>query len=489
MAASAGWPPASWKAWRRLGIAALRLRHPLRPRPVPPGRSATAGSRSCRRTGWPSAIPGSSSGRMSPIRSASAARSRRCDGDADGPSRHVWHPAETVLAVAYDTPDRRLARPPRQHAAALVGPRGRSAAARRLQPRRPCRRAGATAPAPRRSRSVLYPSDDTPAGQELRLRQEYLLHLRLAAGPGPPPSRSSMATFARCPTSRDPAQRHASGDRRRRADAHAGRRARARLGRGLAHHHATRSTTPTTRCCRRRWRRWPVPLMERLLPRHMQIIYLINCAASRTGCAAERATGPRARRRLADRRKPWPARAHGHLAFLGSHKVNGVSALHTELMRRDRVPRPARALPGPHRQQDQRHHVPPLAVRGQSRADRAARRRASASACSTTPTAATACERSPTTPRFQRALRRRQRRATRRRWPGWSRERTGRRGRSRRAVRRADQAHPRVQAPAAQHPGDDRAVPRHARRADRRLGAAGEDLRRQGGRRATTGPS
>ena len=54
--------------------AGLRLRHPLRLRPVPPGRSRTAGSRSCPRTGWPTATRGSSSGRRSSIRSASAAR-------------------------------------------------------------------------------------------------------------------------------------------------------------------------------------------------------------------------------------------------------------------------------------------------------------------------------------------------------------------------------------------------------------------------------
>jgi starch phosphorylase len=30
---------------------------------------------------------------------------------------------------------------------------------------------------------------------------------------------------------------------------------------------------------------WPVPLMERLLPRHMQIIYLHQCRASRAARA------------------------------------------------------------------------------------------------------------------------------------------------------------------------------------------------------------
>ena len=59
----------------------------------------------------------------------------------------------------------------------------------------------------------------------------------------------------------------------------------------------------------------------------------------------------------------------GNLAFLGSHKVNGVSALHTELMRKTVFRDLDTRLSRPHRQQDQRHHLPPLADRGQSAAD------------------------------------------------------------------------------------------------------------------------
>ena len=53
--------------------------------------------------------------------------------------------------------------------------------------------------------------------------------------------------------------------------------------------------------------------------------------------------------------------------------------------------------------------------------------------------------------------------------------------RSERAVRRPDQAHPRIQAPASQHPGDDRALSGDARAAAQGMGAARQDLRRQGG--------
>ncbi len=87
---------------------------------------------------------------------------------------------------------------------------------------------------------------------------------------------------------------------------------------------------------------WPVPLLERLLPRHMQIIYLINWLhldepARRRACRRRRCSSSVS---LIDEQRGRRVRM-GALAFLGSHKVNGVSALHTELMRADRVPRPA----------------------------------------------------------------------------------------------------------------------------------------------------
>ena len=102
---------------------------------------------------------------------------------ADGNMRYVWHPAETVDAVAYDTP--------------VVGWRGHYANTLRLWSARAADplgldafnrgdHVGALAPRVRANAisQVLYPSDETPAGQELRLRQEYLLHVRVAAGPG-----------------------------------------------------------------------------------------------------------------------------------------------------------------------------------------------------------------------------------------------------------------------------------------------------------------
>ena len=79
---------------------------------------------------------------------------------------------------------------------------------------------------------------------------------------------------------------------------------------------------------------WPVSLMESLLPRHMQIIYLINALH----LDAQRAEGTDddgflSSISLIEEDHSRRVRM-GHLAFLGSRRVNGVSALHTELMRK-----------------------------------------------------------------------------------------------------------------------------------------------------------
>jgi starch phosphorylase len=83
----------------------------------------------------------------------------------------TWHPQEQIEASAIDTPVAGW-RGKREHAAPVDGQCARSAAARCLQRGRPCRGL-AGAGAGQQPVRVLYPADSTPAGQELRLRQEY----------------------------------------------------------------------------------------------------------------------------------------------------------------------------------------------------------------------------------------------------------------------------------------------------------------------------
>jgi glycogen phosphorylase len=79
---------------------------------------------------------------------------------------------------------------------------------------------------------------------------------------------------------------------------------------------------------------WPVAMFERLLPRHLQIIYLINRDFLHAVEMRYPADHDR-RRRLSiiddggDRRVRM-----AHLAIIGSHRVNGVAQLHTDLMRK-----------------------------------------------------------------------------------------------------------------------------------------------------------
>ena len=92
--------------------------------------------------------------------------------------------------------------------------------------------------------------------------------------------------------------------------------------------------------------RWPVKMFERLLPRHLQIIYEIN------------------HRFLESVEKRWPGVAGyvqkmsiieesnprmvrmANLAIIGSHSVNGVAQLHSELLRTELVPEFDEFFPG-----------------------------------------------------------------------------------------------------------------------------------------------
>ena len=107
-------------------------------------------------------------------------------GGDEATVRAVWYPAETVLAVPYDTPITvgagRHVNALRLWAARAPSPLDLSALSRGDV-------VGATAArAQARGHFARALSDDsTPGGKKLRLRQEFLLHLAVAAGPGPPP--------------------------------------------------------------------------------------------------------------------------------------------------------------------------------------------------------------------------------------------------------------------------------------------------------------
>jgi glycogen phosphorylase len=252
-------------------------------------------------------------------------------GSADN-TRGLWYPAETVLAVAYDTP--------------VVGWRGRHVNTLRLWSARasdPIQREAfnlgdyvgamaARAQAEAISR-VLYPSDATSAGQELRLRQEYFFT-----------SASLQDIVRRHLQHEDSLESLPDKTAIQLNDTHPAI-AVAELMRILVDEHdiswtdawrITRSTLNYTNhtLLPEALESWPVSLMNRLLPRHLQIIYLINWHHLRE--AAERGiTDPTKVASLSLISENHEKRVRmGHLAFVGSRRVNGVSKLHSELMRR-----------------------------------------------------------------------------------------------------------------------------------------------------------
>lgn len=81
--------------------------------------------------------------------------------------------------------------------------------------------------------------------------------------------------------------------------------------------------------------KWPLPLFASLLPRHLEIIYEINrrfLDEVREKYGAD--DGRIARLSLIDETEEKYVRM-ANLASVGSHAINGVAALHTELLKRD----------------------------------------------------------------------------------------------------------------------------------------------------------
>jgi glycogen phosphorylase len=81
--------------------------------------------------------------------------------------------------------------------------------------------------------------------------------------------------------------------------------------------------------------RWPLPLFQAVLPRHLEILYEINHRFLDEVRGRWPGDEGRVQRlSIIDETGPRYVRM-AHLACVGSHAVNGVAALHTELLKRD----------------------------------------------------------------------------------------------------------------------------------------------------------
>jgi starch phosphorylase len=246
------------------------------------------------------------------------------------PTRFVWRPSETAIAIAHDT---LIAGWRGQHVNTLRLWAARAAEKIRLEAFNEGDHVGALAERTRVEAisRVLYPGDTTPAGRELRLRQEFFFtsaslqdvlarHVRQHGDLASLPDHAAIQLNDTHPAI-----------------------AVAELMRLLVDEHGmswdvawpiTRATLNYTNhtLMPEALETWPVALMERLLPRHMQIIYEINWRHLQN--VTDHTLDPEVIESvsLIDERHGRQVRM-GHLAFVGAHKVNGVSALHTNLMR------------------------------------------------------------------------------------------------------------------------------------------------------------
>ena len=84
--------------------------------------------------------------------------------------------------------------------------------------------------------------------------------------------------------------------------------------------------------------KWSLSLLERVLPRHMQIIFGINHRFLRALSTLSWISGEQVSRMSIIEEGFEKQVRMSHLAIVGSHAVNGVSALHSELLRTKLVP-------------------------------------------------------------------------------------------------------------------------------------------------------
>ena len=246
----------------------------------------------------------------------------------DGSPRLEWRPAEHVIATAFDTP--------------VVGWRAKRINTLRLwrsDAPEPIRletfnqgdHVGALAEQARADAldRVLYPADETPEGQSLRLRQEYFFVAASLADI----VRRHLGQFGTLDNLAEQVAIQLNDTHpavavpelmRILIDVH-----RYDFEQAWEITNGTLSYTNHT-LLPEALETWGVPLFERMLPRHMQLVYAINAAVMKDAAGlpmeSVRAIS------LIDEKGERRVRM-GNLAFVGSHAINGVSALHTELMK------------------------------------------------------------------------------------------------------------------------------------------------------------
>ena len=113
--------------------------------------------------------------------------------------------------------------------------------------------------------------------------------------------------------------------------------------------------------------RWPVELLGRVLPRHLQIIFEINRVFLSRVAGRWPGDEERLRRMSLIEEGGEQQVRMAHLAIVGSFSVNGVAAVHSELVKSSLVPDFNELWPREIQQQDERRDAASLASRRESR--------------------------------------------------------------------------------------------------------------------------
>ena len=250
----------------------------------------------------------------------------------DGLAYASWQPGEIMLATAFDTP--------------MVGWKGKRVNTLRLWSARAIDPihldafntgdfTGALASSTRAETitRVLYPSDSSAAGLELRLRQEYFFtsaslqdiirrHLQQY------PDLNTLADKVAVQINDTHPAIAVAELMRLLVDVHNMPWEKAWTTTQAVMSYTNHTLLPEA------LESWPLPLFEKLLPRHLNMIYAINdhlivrAQNMRINASPEFISSVS----LIDEHGTKRIRM-GQLAFAGSHSVNGVSALHTSLMK------------------------------------------------------------------------------------------------------------------------------------------------------------
>jgi len=248
----------------------------------------------------------------------------------NAPNGECWHPTEKVIAIGNDT--------------AIAGWKAQHLNTLRLWSARPAQTfdlsefnegnyleaAQHEVLAETLSR-VLYPDDSTPQGRELRLKQEYFFT-----------SASLQDLVRRFLSTHDNLRALPDHAAIQLNDTHPAI-AVPELMRLLVDYHGLRMKEAfqiTRRCISytnhtllpEALERWPLEMFGRVLPRHLQIIERIDRFFVKELNSRNLDVKPESVCALDYHDSNGGSVRMGNLAFIGSHKVNGVSELHTDLM-------------------------------------------------------------------------------------------------------------------------------------------------------------